>query len=90
MWISSQGIRYDQRLQTMWISSNTTGYSFITYKVKTSQGLISLYQMWISSKTEKKFEESQSEHEGVRYYCKQCDYKAKQLGILTTHVNSKH
>ena len=32
----------------------------------------------------------QSKHEGVRYYCDQCDYKATLHIRLTTHKQSKH
>ena len=31
-----------------------------------------------------------SVHEGVKYSCKQCDYKASQSGHLTTHKMSVH
>ena len=29
-------------------------------------------------------------HDGVKYDCNLCDYKATQLGNLRTHVQSKH
>ena len=28
--------------------------------------------------------------EGVRYFCNQCDYQAKQQGHLISHIQSKH
>ena len=31
-----------------------------------------------------------SKHEGVKYPCYQCDYKATQKGNLLTHLKSKH
>ena len=46
--------------------------------------------MQILSNTEKKFEELHlTKNEDVRYYCNQCDYKAKQLKILITHIKSE-
>ena len=29
-------------------------------------------------------------HDGVKFPCKQCEYQAKQLSDLTTHVKAKH
>ena len=31
-----------------------------------------------------------SHHEGVKYPCDQCDYKATQKGSLLSHIKSKH
>ena len=31
-----------------------------------------------------------SMHEGLKYQCRQCDYKATQLDNLRTHEKSKH
>ena len=35
-------------------------------------------------------EHRESIHEGVRYPCDQCDYKASQKESLKTHRKSKH
>ena len=32
----------------------------------------------------------ESKHEGVRFECDKCDYKAMQMGNLKTHKESKH
>ena len=31
-----------------------------------------------------------SEHEGIRYPCNFCDYRAKRLGHLKDHISAKH
>ena len=32
----------------------------------------------------------QSKHEGVRYSCNKCEYKATQRGSLKIHIEAKH
>ena len=29
-------------------------------------------------------------HEGLKYYCNDCDYKATYRGTLTTHIKAVH
>ena len=29
-------------------------------------------------------------HEGLKYYCNDCDYKATHRGTLTTHIKAVH
>ena len=29
-------------------------------------------------------------HEGLKYYCNDCDYKATHKGTLTTHIKAVH